>query len=183
MRLADGDVFAPSNLNRQLLSDTQQLSREKAMVGAERVRTINPLIEVESFPVVACEENLAEMIEGVDLVLDALDNLAGRFLLAGAARRVKIPFIHAAVAGWWGQISTLFPESASNLKMIYGNRQTKDSAEDFVGVLGPTAALIGSLEALEALRLLCGKPSAYADKLLYFDGESGRMEIMPIGPD
>lgn len=180
LRLADGDVFAPSNLNRQLLCDTHQLSRYKAVVGAERARAINPLIEVDAFPVVVNEENSAEMIRGFDLVLDALDNLSTRFLLAGAARHEKIPFIHAAVAGWWGQISTFLPESASDLKMIYGNRQTRDAAEDSVGVLGPTAAVIGSLEALEALRLLCGKEPAYADRLLYFDGESGRMEIMPL---
>jgi len=180
LRLADGDVFVVSNLNRQLLSESRQLSRQKALVAAERVRAVNPLIEVEAFQVRVDEGNISEMIRGVDLVLDALDNLPGRFLLAEAARRLKIPFIHAAVAGWWGQISTFLPESASDLKMIYGNRQTRDSAEDSIGVLGPTAAVIGSMEALEALRLLSGKAPAYADQLLYFDGESGRMEVMPL---
>lgn len=183
LRLADGDVFAPSNLNRQLLSDTQQLLRQKALVGAERVRIINPLVEVEIFPVLASEENIAEMVQDVDLALDALDNLPGRYLLAGAARRAGAPFIHAAVAGWWGQISTFLPESASDMEMIYGSRQARDPAEESMGVLGPTAAVVGSLEALEALRLLSGKEPAYADRLLYFDGESGRMEIMPLQPN
>jgi molybdopterin/thiamine biosynthesis adenylyltransferase len=182
LRLADADVFAPSNLNRQLLSEFGNISQKKALVAAERARAVNPLIEVEVFPVRVDEGNINVMIEGVDLVLDALDNLAGRFLLAESARRSEIPFIHAAVAGWWGQISTFLPQSVSDLKMIYGNRQMRDSGEDSVGVLGPTAAVIGSMEAMEAIRLLSGKAPAYAEQLLYFDGESGRMEVMPLHP-
>lgn len=180
LHLADGDIFAPSNLNRQLLSDTHRLSRPKALVAKERVRAINPLIDVKAFAAQATKENIDDMMEGCDLALDALDNLSGRFLLSGAALCRGIPFIHAAVAGWWGQISTFLPGCQSDLKMIYGSRRAKDSAEDSVGVLGPVAALIGSLEALEALRVLSGMPPAYADKLLYFDGESGLTELMPL---
>jgi len=180
LRLADGDAFAHSNLNRQLLSDIRQLDRQKALVGKERVQAVNPLVEVEAFPVFVSEENVDEMIRGVDLVLDALDNLPGRFLLAEAARRSKIPFVHAAVAGWWGQISTFLPDAASDLKMIYGGRRMRDSVEESVGVLGPLAAVIGSMEALEALRLLSGKEPAFAGRLLYYEGESGRVEIVPL---
>jgi len=180
LRLVDGDSFYPTNLNRQLLSDSLNLAQSKALVAAEKVRAINPLIEVEPFDFIVEQENVEKLVRSNDLVLDALDNLPGRFLLAETARSLGIPFIHAAVAGWWGQISTFLPRSPCDLKSIYGELRSRDPAEEAVGVLGPTASVIGSLEALEALRLLAGRQPAYSEKLLYFDGESGQMEIIPL---
>lgn len=178
LRLVDGDVFISSNLNRQLLCDTHQLSRPKAQVAAEAVQDINPLVAVEAFQQMAERENVGKLLPGMDLIVDALDNLPSRFLLADAARSLNLPFIHAAVAGWWGQITTFLPQSERDLKSIYGERSTRDAEELSLGVLGPTAAVIGSLEALEAIRILCGRNPAYADQLLYFDGESGRAETI-----
>jgi molybdopterin-synthase adenylyltransferase len=180
MRLVDGDTFSSTNLNRQLLSESQNLSQPKAQVAAERVRWINPLTQVEACHVMIGPENVQKLMEDADLVLDALDNLRGRFILADAAGDTGIPFIHAAVAGWWGQISTFLPGSELSLKSIYGERQSRDAAEEATGVLGPTAAVVGSLEALEAIRLLSGRKPAYSRKLLYFDGESGETQIIPL---
>ncbi len=180
LRLVDGDAFAPSNLNRQWLCDTQHLSQPKALVGEQQVRAINPLIEVEAFPEILDESNADDLLRGMDLVLDALDNLPSRFLLAEAARRLEIPFIHAAATGWWGQISTFMPGSDRDLSAIYGTRKSRDPTEVAMGVLGPAPALIASLQAFEAVRLLSGRKPAYADRLLFFDGESGVMELMPL---
>lgn len=182
LRLVDGDTFTASNLNRQWLCDTAELGRPKAVVGKERVALINPLVEVEAFSSLLDEGNADDLIRGTDLVLDALDNLPGRFLLAERARRLGIPMIHAAVAGWWGQMTTLLPDSSNGLHQIYGKKRSRDAAEEALGVLGPTAAVLGSLEALEALRLLAGKASAYSGKFLYFDGESGRTELLSLEP-
>ena len=180
LRMLDGDVFVPSNLNRQWLCDTRDIDRPKAVVAEERARSINPFILVESLNLTLNEENAEELMRDMDLVLDALDNLPGRYAAAGAASRLSIPFVHAAVAGWWGQVSTFMPGSSRDLKDIYGHRQTRDHVEESMGVLGATAAVIGSLEALEAMRILAGRKPAYADRLLYFDGEEGRFEIMPL---
>lgn len=180
LRLVDGDTFALTNLNRQLLSETSNLAKSKALIAAERVRAVNPLIEAEACNLMIQKDNAVQLMQGMDIVLDALDNLPGRFLLADSAREQGIPFVHAAVAGWWGQVSTFLPHSTRNLQSIYGELRSRDPAEEATGVLGPTAAVIGSLEALEAIRLLAGRRPAYDDKLLYFDGESGKMEILPL---
>ena len=180
LRLVDGDVFVPSNFNRQWFCDTQELSRPKAEVAGERVRAMNPLIEVEVFSTLMGEDNAGALVEGMDLVMDALDNLPGRFLLAETAKHTRAPFIHAAATGWWGQISTFLPESFLDLHEIYGHQTEKDPAEDLLGVLGPAPAVIGSLAAFEAIRLLSGRNSAYADQLLYLDGESGRIDIIAL---
>jgi molybdopterin/thiamine biosynthesis adenylyltransferase len=180
LRLVDGDVFAASNLNRQLLSDTRGLSRPKVLVAQETVQGVNPLVEVEAIGATLGEANADGLVRGSDLVLDALDNIEGRLILAKAARQLAVPFIHGAVAGWWGQVSTFLPNSPYDLSMIYGTQRSRDPAEQEIGVLGGTAAIIGSLQALEAVRILCGRPPAYRDALLYFDGESGRMEMSSL---
>ena len=180
LRLVDGDVFVASNLNRQWLCDTRTLGSSKAAQGEERVRAINPLIQVESFHAILNESNVQELMQGMDLVLDGLDNLRGRFVAADGASRLGIPFVHAAVAGWPGQLTTFLPGSSRSLRDIYGDMEARDRMEESMGVLGATASIIGSLEVLEALRILTGRPPAYADRLLYFDGESGRMEMVPV---
>jgi molybdopterin-synthase adenylyltransferase len=180
LRVLDSDVFVPSNLNRQWLCDTRDVDRPKALVAEERAKSINPFILVESLKLTLDEENSEELMLDMDLVLDALDNIPGRYAAAAEARRLSIPFIHAAVAGWWGQVSTFLPGSSRDLKNIYGRRRTRDHVEESMGVLGATAAVIGSLEALEAMRILAGRRPAYADLLLYFDGEGGRFEIIPL---
>jgi molybdopterin/thiamine biosynthesis adenylyltransferase len=180
LRVVDGDIFVPSNLNRQLLCDTQHLAEPKAQVAARTVRAVNPLVEVEATLEPLDEGNAGELIAGADLALDALDSIPARFVLADAARGLRVPLIHAAVAGWWGQLSTLLPDSRCDLTSIYGERRMRDASEQALGVLGPMAAIIGSLEALEAIRVLSGRPSAYSNRLLYFDGETGRMEIVPL---
>ena len=180
LRLVDRDTFVPSNLNRQWACDTAQLSRPKATVAAELVKAINPLIEVDVHVEPLEEENVRYLMQGMDLVLDAVDNIETRFLLIEWTSRWRIPFIHAAVAGWWGQISTFLPGSALSLEAIYGKRRSKDASEETVGILGPTASIIGSLQVMEAIRILSGKPAAYVGRLFYFDGESGQGEFVPL---
>jgi molybdopterin-synthase adenylyltransferase len=180
LRLVDGDAFAPSNLNRQWLCDTEHLSQPKALVAEQQVRAINPLVEVEAFPEILEESNADSLVRGVDLILDALDNLPGRFLLAEIARRLEIPFLHAAATGWWGQVSTFMPGSPQDLSAIYGTRKSRDPTEVAMGVLGPAPSVIASLQAFEAIRLLAGRNPAYANRLLFFDGESGVMELIPL---
>ena len=180
LRLVDGDTFAATNLNRQWLCDTRNLSQPKALVAERQVRAINPLVEVEAVPEILDETNAEGLVRGMDLVLDALDNLPGRFLLAEIAHRMGIPFLHGAATGWWGQVSTFMPDSTLALQAIYGARRNRDAKEIAMGVLGPAPSVIASLQAFEAIRLLSRKSPAYANRLLFFDGESGAIELIPL---
>lgn len=182
IRMADGDRFAPSNLNRQWLCDTTRMDQPKAAVGREWLERINPFVEVDPRDVLITEENAAALLEGADLVLDAFDNIPGRLVAARAAAERRLPFIHGAVAGWWGQMVTLMPDSRIDLGAIYGTRRARDPAEKALGVLGSAAAVIGSLQAMEATRLLSGRTPAYAERMLYFDGEAGTMELIALAP-
>jgi molybdopterin/thiamine biosynthesis adenylyltransferase len=180
LRLVDGDVFAPSNYNRQWFCEAGGLARPKVHVIAEHLEKINPFVHVEAIPEVLSAANASAMMEDIDLVLDALDNIDGRFLVAQAALSRRLPYIHAAVAGWWGQVATFLPDSASDLTNIYSNRRTRDPSELTVGILGTTVAVIGSLQAAEAVLVLIGRQPAYAGSILYFDGESGCTETVTL---
>lgn len=182
IRFVDGDAFTPSNLNRQWFCDTSSIGRNKAETARDRVLRINPLLEVQAFPLRMEASNVKQLLDSVDLALDALDDLPSRFVLFEAAQDMEIPFIHAAVAGWLGQIATFTPNFPAHLSQIYGRHRRRSEAEEALGVLGPTAAVIGSLQSMEALRVLTGKSPAYEGSLLYFDGESGEQALTPLSP-
>ncbi len=180
LRIIDGDAFAASNLNRQWFSTVPDLGRPKAQVAGEVVSRINPLVRVEAVAEMLTEDSVDGLLEGMHLALDALDNLPARYVVADGARKAGIPFIHAAVSGWWGQVSTFLPEFAHGVRNIYGGKTSRDPVEDAMGVLGPTASLTGNLQVFEAMRLILGKPPAYTHRLAYFDGETGTLEHIPL---
>ncbi len=180
--LIDGDRFSASNLNRQRFCDTTGLGRPKVAMAAEQLAQINPLVRTHPLETRLDSNNARQLLLGSDLVIDGLDNIESRLLLADTARLLEIPFIHGAVAGWWGQVCTFLPESAVTLKNIYGSRTRRESAEQELGVLGATAAAVASFQVLEAARLLVGRNPAFADRLAYFDGETGTLESIPLHP-
>jgi len=182
LRIADGDRFELTNCNRQWFCHSGSLGRSKARAGAEQLAAMNPLIRIEALEDTFRSETAAVMLDGADAAMDALDNLETRFFLEEACRARGIPLVHGAVAGWWGQLVTLLPDSRCSLSDLYGGRKRRDPAEEAMGVLGVTASLVGSLQAMEALRLLLHRPPAYADRFVYFDGDSGLIHAMALSP-
>lgn len=178
--LCDADTFYPTNLNRQWFAHAENLGRSKAAEGAEGCRRINPLIRVTAFQEPLVSQNARRLLDSCQVAVDALDNVESRFVLEEACRNRRIPWVHGAVAGWFGQVATFLPESSIGLEAVYGGRRDRTQAEQDLGVPGPTPAVIGSLQALEVLRLLTGRPPAYAGRLLYFDGETGMAHGIPL---
>ncbi|MEJ5363935.1 MAG: HesA/MoeB/ThiF family protein [Desulfosoma sp.] len=178
--LCDADAFYPTNLNRQWFANAENLGRPKAEEAAEGCRRINPLIRVTAIQQPLERENADRILENCQVAVDALDNLKSRFVLEQACRNRRIPWVHGAVAGWLGQVATFLPDSPVGLEAVYGERRDRTEAEQDLGVPGPTPAVIGSLQAMEVLRLLTGRPPAYAGRLLYFDGETGTTHGIPL---
>ncbi len=178
--LGDADAFQPSNLNRQWFAHALNIGRPKALAAAEECRRINPLIRVTAVEESFGTDNADRFLDGCHAAVDALDNLESRFALEKACRDRRIPWVHGAVAGWFGQIATFLPGSSLSLEAVYGGRRQRSEAEQDLGVPGPTPAVIGSLQAMEILRLLTGRPPAYAGRLLYFDGETGTFHLIPL---
>ena len=174
--VCDGDVFSPSNLNRQLLADTASLGLPKAEAARMRAALVNPEVTVEALPVFLTAENAPGLLAGHDLALDALDSPAARRILAGACRRAGIPLVHGAVRGWYAQAAVVLPES-SLIERLYP-ADTPAHADQ--GSISPTVGLCAAIQAGEALKLLCGRPSPLAGRLLWMDLLEQEYQTVPL---
>ncbi|MGB9723511.1 MAG: HesA/MoeB/ThiF family protein [Chloroflexia bacterium] len=177
----DGDRFVPHNLNRQILGTLDTLGRPKAEVAAERVVRVNPAVEVVVWTVAATEENLPDLLAGADVVVDALDTPRDRLRLQAAAARLGLPLVHGAIAGFIGQVTTVFPGDEA-LSLLYGRERVPDhGAEFFLGTPAPTPALVAAFQVAEVLKLLLGRGELLHRRLLYIDLEAGTVETFPLG--
>ncbi len=181
LTLVDGDVFEESNLNRQLLSTPQTLGASKTATAANRVRQINPSVQTCMHDVFLDAENADRIIAGADVVVDCLDNLKTRFVLEKAARAAKIPLVSAAIAGTYGQITTIFPEDPG-LSLIYGpeDQVPAKGAETTLGTLPYTAMMMASLECSEITKIFLNAGSLLRNKLLVMDLMDNAMEVLSL---
>ena len=109
LRVVDGDVFEPSNLNRQLLSRVSLLGTGKAKTAAEHIRAVDPDTEAEAVEAFMTQANVDALLADCDAVLDGLDNPESRKLLAAACARAGIPYIYGAISGWVAQAAISMP--------------------------------------------------------------------------
>jgi molybdopterin/thiamine biosynthesis adenylyltransferase len=163
----DGDSFDATNLNRQLLSSEDILGKSKAMAAQDRMRKVNSEITVNPVTAFVTEDNCSEIIGGHDVVVDALDNMTARRLLERHCETLGIPLIHGAIAGWYGQVSTILPGDGT-LQKIYPPHENK-GAETELGNPSFSPALVASIEAAETLKVLIGRGELLRNKLLTID--------------
>lgn len=172
--VVDGDVFQPSNLNRQLLSSMENLGRSKAEAAAERMAAINPEVQVIPVSEYLTAENAAALLRGQDAVVDALDRAQARLLLAEHAARAGIPVVHGAIAGWCARIAVIFPGDPT-LNLLYGG-EPGQGLERVTGNLSFTAACTASFQAAETLKLLLGRGRVRRGATLELDLLTGAVE-------
>ena len=179
--IADKDIMVDSNLNRQILSNENNLGQSKAEAAVKRVKEINSSIEIIGHSVFINPDNVKKIIEEAEVVIDALDNLPSRFVLQKACRDLKIPLVHGAIAGFNGQLTTIFPED-KGLELIYGSDKDlpEHGSEVELGAPTVTPALIASLEAQEVIKILLKRGKLFRNKLLYLDIEEGDIEILNL---
>lgn len=166
LTLVDGDCFEESNLNRQLLSSPAALGKSKAATAQQRVREINPAVEVGAVAEFFRVENGEAILRGALLAIDCLDSIADRFVLEDACKKATIPLISAAIGGSSGQATVIFPEDPG-LQSIYGpaKKAQKRGMEQSVGTLPFAAMYMAAVECAAAATLLLGKPSTLRNRL------------------
>lgn len=152
IRAADGDRFEASNLNRQLLSAPGLLGREKAEVAAERAAAVNPDVRFVAVPEFVTEKNVGQLVRGCDAVLDALDNIASRRMLAQACSAAGVPLIHGAICGWSAQAAVVLPGD-DLIEQIYPEGAALKSKAS----LSFTPPFCAALQTALCARLLTGR--------------------------
>ena len=174
LRLVDSDNVEMSNLNRQFFS-VKDLGKPKVSCLKERLLKLNPQTNIEAVRKRLTKENSKHLIKDCDVILDCLDNLETRLVLSDACESLRKPLVHGSIHGFSGQQVTLLPGSSYLRKLFRNKVQPKEK----IPVLGPAPGFIGSLQALEAIKLITGfgKPN---QKLLVFDGERNSAEYVDI---
>lgn len=181
VRIVDKDSFDLSNLNRQIMSNFNSVGKSKTKVTQERIRSVNPFVEVEAFEEELDSKNVDRIIQGSTLVIDALDNLISRVIVSRSALKLNIPFIHGAIHGTMGQVSIFTPETPQYEKLFSLPSFNKDLSGKVINevlelskkvppVIASSANIVGCLQASEALKLITkiGSP-ILAPKVLNFD--------------
>lgn len=177
--VCDGDTIVPSNLNRQLLADMESLGRSKTEAACARAALVNPEAAVEARPVFLTADNALGLITGHDLALDALDSPAARRILASACRQAGIPLVHGAIRGWYAQAAVILPDSGM-MEQLY---PADAPAAPDQGSLSPTVGLCAAIQAGEAVKLLCGRPSPLAGRLLWVDLVEQEYQVVSFCPE
>jgi len=179
--IVDKDIIEDNNLNRQIVSKETNLGQSKTEVAVKRVKEINSSIDITGHSVFIDSDNVKKIIKGAGVVVDALDNLPSRFVLQRACQDLKIPLVHGAIAGFNGQLTTIFPED-KGLELIYGSDRDlpEHGSEVTLGAPTITPALIASLEAQEVIKILLKRGKLFRNKLLYLDIENATIEILNL---
>lgn len=176
--VVDGDVFDKSNLNRQLLSDEASLGYNKALKAKDRLNVINSEIKVNAITEMLNLKNGIEIINGHDVIIDALDNIKSRLLLEDLCGATQIPLIHGSVGGWYGQVSTIYPGD-NILHKIYREDMEK-GLETELGNLSYVVANIASIQGCEAVKVILKKANTLRNKILMIDLLNMEHEVIDI---
>ncbi|UCG63895.1 MAG: HesA/MoeB/ThiF family protein [Deltaproteobacteria bacterium] len=165
IRLVDHDRVDRSNLNRQVLHWDNDIGRSKVESATEKLKRLNPEVEIEAIEETITEANLGELLTGFDLIVDAMDNLPTRYLLNKAALDNNIPFFHGAIYGFEGRAMTIIPHKTACLRCVYRGV----IHEEKFPVIGVTPAVIGCIQATEVIKYIVGIGELLTNKLLNYD--------------
>jgi molybdopterin/thiamine biosynthesis adenylyltransferase len=179
--IIDNGRFVENNLNRQIMSGEDNLRRSKVKAAAGRVRQINSAVVVKERSAYIDDSSVDGLLKGADAVVDALDSLATRLVVEAACRRLELPFVHGAIAGFSGQVMTVLPGD-KGLASIYGRGPGREvrGLEAITGNPPATAAAIAALEVQEVVKLITGTGTPLRNRLLFLDFSDGSLEEIPL---
>ena len=174
LRVVDGDVFEETNLNRQLLSSVPLLGTSKAGAAADHVARVNPRITVEAVEDFLTEAIVSRLLAGCDIVLDALDNIPSRKILARGCEEAGIPYVYGAIQGWVAQAAVSMPGDRLIETLYPGEIEITDKS-----VLSFTPALCASMQVALCVKVLTGR-SVETGTICYFDLLNQEFETIPL---
>ncbi|MCS7096172.1 MAG: HesA/MoeB/ThiF family protein [Candidatus Bathyarchaeota archaeon] len=170
LRLIDQDTVELHNLHRQVLYSFGNLRYPKVEAAAQRIKSLNPEVEVEPIPENIRADNVEELINGVDVVVDGLDNMRTRYLINRVCAEHGIPYVFGAAIGMEGNLSVFAPPETPCLECVLPNIEDDQLPTcDVRGVLGSTTGIIGALQAMETIKLLANINETLKGRLLVCD--------------
>jgi adenylyltransferase/sulfurtransferase len=170
LRLIDQDTVELNNLHRQVLYSLNDLHYPKVEVSAKRLKKSNPLIKVEPVPENLNINDVERLLSGMDCVVDGLDNMRTRYLVNRACVKLRIPYVFGAAIGIEGNLSVFASPETPCLECVFPNINNSHMLTcDVRGVLGATPGIIGTMQAMETIKILTGIGSLLKGKLMICD--------------
>jgi len=179
--LAHAGNVKPSDLNRQTLMEYGAIGRSRVEQAAAHLRAFNPHIVIEAVPENISDANAALLVGGVDLVVDAAPLFEERYAMNRAAAHLGKPMVEAAMNAMEGYCTTFLPGKSSCLACLYPEKPPQWKRQ--FPVFGAVAATVGSIAAMEAIKVLGGFGKPLADRLLVLDLGAGNSRILKIRRD
>jgi molybdopterin/thiamine biosynthesis adenylyltransferase len=181
LRLIDDDTVALSNLQRQIAFDVADIGRPKVEAGAEALTALNPHVRVEPFAGRLTGATAARLVEGCDVVVDGTDDFETRFAVNAACMAARIPLVSGALGRWNGQVGVFTGRPCYRCLVPGAPPEAETCAR--VGVIGALAGVVGSMVALEAIKLIAGAGQPLAGRLLIYDGLAGTARTVSVAAD
>ena len=176
LTLVDGDVFDETNLNRQLFSSMNNLGSSKALEAEKRVKGINPLTKVIPVYEFIDSSNAMKIITNHDVIVDALDSIDLRKSIAKVCTELNLPLVHGAIAGWYGQVATIYPNDTT-LDILYP-KDIKRGIEKELGNPSFTPALVASIQVSEVIKLLLNRGDLLRNSFMMIDLYTNDIEVI-----
>ena len=169
--IVDADEVDLSNLQRQVIHSTNDIGKAKVKSAKESMEAINPDVKVNTYRKFVDSSNIMDLIKDYDFVIDGTDNFPAKFLINDACVMAKKPFSHAGIIRFKGQLMTYVPGEGPCYRCVFKNPPPKDAVPTCkqAGVVGAMGGVIGSLQAMEAIKYIIGKGELLTGKLLTYD--------------
>jgi len=177
--LVDNGIIEYSNLNRQILYCEHDIGRHKVDSAVEKLRQLNPNVDICGFNTEINERTATELIKNCDVVLDGTDNFETRFIINKACVNLGIPFLYAAIYGFEARMMAIIPGKSACLRCMFPFIPSHIHGSP---ALGATAGLIANLQVIQALKLITGLGYVAGD-LIVLDGESLSFNVFKIQKD
>jgi len=178
--VVDKDICADSNLNRQVLCVPENLGEPKTEAAKQRAANVNPSVHVKAVQLEADAQNLPDLLKGCSVAVDGLDNIRTRFVLEKACKGLGIPFVHGAIAGFMGQVASIFPGDMG-LEAVYGSQDVLESgAEKDLGTPCATPSAVAAWQVSEVVKILLGWENVLRNKILFFDLKDHLVSIVDL---
>lgn len=169
--IADADVVDLSNLQRQILHTAEDIGKEKVQSAQETLKRLRSDLVVRTYAQMVAPENIINLISPYDMILDATDNFTSKFLINDACVLAQKPFVHAGVTRFQGQIMTYVPDQGPCYRCIFQSPPPENAVPtgDQAGIVGAVCGVVGSLQAMEAVKYILGLDGLLTGYLLTCD--------------
>ncbi len=169
--IADADEVDLSNLQRQIIHGTADVGKAKVKSAQETIAQMNPDVTVNTYRTFVSADNIRDLIKDYDFIIDGTDNFPAKFLINDACVMEKKPFSHAGIIRFKGQLMTYVPGEGPCYRCVFKNPPPKDAVPTCkqAGVIGAMGGVIGSLQAMEAIKYIIGKGELLTGYLLTYD--------------